>query len=148
MAEPSEYELAAWRDIQQFKGRPLSAALRSAGESVSNGTAAFGRRAATYLENRPGARSAVSRGRGIVAKGASAIGTGARKAAGVLPTRAADWRGTALGSMQRTVAKISRAGLSPKRVVELHQKRGHDVTRFPTCGASTSSRSTRSAGGH
>jgi hypothetical protein len=56
MAEPSEYELAAWRDIQRFKGRPLSAALRSAGEGVSNGAAALGRRAATYLENHPGAR--------------------------------------------------------------------------------------------
>lgn len=130
MAEPSEYELAAWRDIQRFKGRPLSAALRSAGEGISNGTAALGRRAATYLENHPGAQSAVSRGRGIVAKGASAIGTGASKAAGVLPTSAADWSGTALGSAQRTVAKISRAGLSPKQVVKRHQKRGHDVTKL------------------
>ncbi|MDQ7903480.1 EcsC family protein [Phytohabitans sp. ZYX-F-186] len=128
MAEPSEYELAAWRDIQRFKGRPLSAALRSAGEGVSNGVAALGRRAATYLENHPGAQSVVSRGRGIAAKGASAIGTGARKAAGVLPVSAANWSGSALGSMQRTVARISRAGLSPKRVVQLHQKRGHDVT--------------------
>ncbi len=31
--------------------------------------------------------------------------------------------------MQRTVAKIPRAGLSPELVVELCQKRGHDVTR-------------------
>lgn len=130
MAEPSEYELAAWRDIQQFKGRPLSAALNSVGEGMSNGAAALGRRAVTYLENHPGAQSVVSRGRGIVAKGASAVGTGARKAAGVLPTSAADWSGTALGSMQRTVARISRAGLSAKRVVELHQKRGHDVTKL------------------
>ncbi len=131
MAEPSEYELAAWRDVQRFKGRPLSTALRSAGEGVSSGAAALGRRAATYLENHPGAQSAVSRGRGIVAKGAGAIGSGARKAAGALPTSAADWSGTALGSAQRTVAKISRAGLSPRRVVELHQKRGHDVTKLP-----------------
>jgi hypothetical protein len=130
MAEPSEYELAAWRDIQRFKGRPLSAALRSAGEGVSNGAAALGRRAATYLENHPRAHSVVSRGRDVVAKGANAVGSGARKAASGLPTSAADWSGTALGSAQRTVAKISRVGLSPKRVVELHQKRGHDVTKL------------------
>jgi hypothetical protein len=43
MTEPSEYELAAWRDIQRFKGRPLSAALRSAGEGVSSGAAALER---------------------------------------------------------------------------------------------------------
>lgn len=130
MAEPSEYEISAWRDIQRFKGRPLSAALRNAGEGVSNGAAALGRRAATYLDNHPAAQSVVSRGRGIVTKGASAIGTGARKAAGVLPSSAADWSGSAVGSMQQTVAKISRVGLSPKRVVELHQKRGHDVTKL------------------
>ncbi|MEV1320077.1 EcsC family protein [Micromonospora arborensis] len=130
MAEPSEYELAAWRDIQRFKGRPLSAAMRSAGEGVSNGAAALGRRAATYLENHSGAQSVVSRGRGIVAKGAGAIGTGARKAAGVFPITAGDWSGNALGSVQRTVARISRAGLSPKRVVELYQKRGQDVTKL------------------
>jgi hypothetical protein len=126
----SEYELAAWRDIQRFKGRPLSAALRSAGESISNGATALGRRAATYLDNHPGAQSAVSRGRGIVAKGASAIGAGASKAASVLPASAADWSGTVLGSAQRTVAKISRAGLSPEQVVKRHQKRGHDVTKL------------------
>ncbi|MFF0721861.1 hypothetical protein [Micromonospora sp. NPDC003816] len=45
ISEPSEYELAAWRDIQRFKGRPLSAAFRSAGEGVSNGAATLGRRA-------------------------------------------------------------------------------------------------------
>ncbi|MEU8284242.1 EcsC family protein [Micromonospora sp. NPDC048905] len=130
MAEPSEYELAAWRAIQRFKGRPLSAALRSAGEGVSNGAAALGRRASTYLENHSGAQTVVSRGRGIVAKGAGAIGTGARKAVGVLPVSAGDWSGSALGSAQRMVARISRAGLSPKRVVELYQKRGHEVTKL------------------
>ena len=130
MAELSEYELAAWRDLQRFQGRPLSNAVRAAGEGISNGAAAVGRAATQYLKSHPGARSAVSRGRGIAAKGASTIGSGARKAAGILPTSAADWSGVALGSMQRTVAKISRAGLSPERVVELHQKRGHQVTRL------------------
>jgi EcsC family protein len=130
MAEPSEYELAAWRDIQRFKGRPLSAALRGAGEGVSNGAAALGRRAADYLENHSRARSVVSRGRGVVAKGASAISTGAGKAASAVPAGAADWSGAVLGSARRTAAKISRAGLSPGQVVKRHRRRGHHVTKL------------------
>ncbi|AGZ42587.1 hypothetical protein AFR_21585 [Actinoplanes friuliensis DSM 7358] len=104
--------------------------MRSAGEGVSNGAAALGRRAATYLENHPGAQSTLSKGRDIAAKGAGVVGAGARKAAGVIPAGATDWSGTAAGSVQRTLARISRAGLSPKRVVKLHQKRGHDVSKL------------------
>jgi hypothetical protein len=126
MAGPSDYELAAWRDLQQFKGRQLSHALRNASERVSRGAANLGRRATTYLENHPGAQSAVSRGQEIVAKGTHVISTGARKAADAVPA-AASWGGAALESMQRTVARAARAGLSPDRVVALHKKRGHDV---------------------
>jgi hypothetical protein len=38
-----------------------------------------------------------------------------------------DWSGAAVESVRRTVGRVSRAGLSPKRVVARHQKRGHDV---------------------
>ena len=57
------------------------------------------------------------------------------------------WSGAALQSMQRTVGRVSRAGLSSKRVVASHQKRGHDVASFPTCAASTWSGSTPSVDG-
>ncbi|MCX5373915.1 EcsC family protein [Streptomyces sp. NBC_00015] len=120
---PSDYELDAWRAVQQFKGRPLSQAMRSAGEQVANGVAEFGKRAAKQLENHPRAKSAVSRGQEFVAKGAQKVGAGTRKAADALP----DWSGTAVQSIQKTLGRASRAGLSPKRVVALHKKRGHDV---------------------
>ncbi|MFF4655362.1 EcsC family protein [Streptomyces sp. NPDC001381] len=120
---PSDYELDAWRDIQQFKGRPLSQGMKNAGEYVANGAAKFGKRAAQQLENHPRAKSAVSRGQQFVAKGAQKVGAGTRKAADALP----DWSGAALQSIQKTLARASRAGLSPKRVVALHTKRGHDV---------------------
>jgi hypothetical protein len=127
MTEPSEYELAAWRDIQRFKGRPLSRMMRSASEQVAGGAAKIGDRATEYLENHPGAQSAVSRGQEIVAKGSQAVGAGARKAADALPDGMSDWSSAAFKSMQRMVARASRVGLSSKRVVALHQKRGHDV---------------------
>ncbi|MBA2946500.1 EcsC family protein [Streptomyces himalayensis] len=120
---PSDYELDAWRAIQQFKGRPLSRAMSNAGEQVANGVAALGKRAAKQLENHPRAKSAVSRGQEIVAKGAQKVGAGARGAADALP----DWSGTAVQSIRQTVGRVSRAGLSPKRVVARHKKRGHEV---------------------
>ncbi|WP_030598544.1 EcsC family protein [Streptomyces fulvoviolaceus] len=120
---PSDYELDAWRAVQQFKGRPLSQGMRNAGEHVANGVAEFGKRAAKQLENHPRAKSAVSRGQQFVAKGAQKVGAGTRKTADALP----DWSGTAVQSIQKTLGRASRAGLSPKRVVALHKKRGHDV---------------------
>lgn len=128
MAEPSDYEFAAWRDIQRFKGRPLSRGMRSAGEHVAIGGAELGKRATKYLENHARAQSAVSRGQEIVAKGAHVVGAGAHGATDALPAGVADWSGAALESMRRTVGRVSRAALSSKRVVARHQKRGHDVS--------------------
>ncbi|MFE1438651.1 EcsC family protein [Streptomyces sp. NPDC058739] len=121
---PSEYELDAWRAVQEFRGRPLSQAMKNAGEAVANGVAGFGKGAAKRLENHPRAKSAVSRGQEFVARGAQKVGAGTRKAADALP----DWSGTAVHSIQKTLGRASRAGLSPERVVARHKKRGHDVT--------------------
>lgn len=123
MADPSNYELEAWRDIQRFKSRPLSRAMRSAGEQVATRTAGLSKRAGNYLETHPRARSAVSRGQVVAAKGGETVGGGVRKAADHLP----DWSDTAYGSVRRTVGRVSRAGLSPTSVVTKHKKRGHDV---------------------
>ncbi|MFD7876916.1 EcsC family protein [Streptomyces sp. NPDC059766] len=120
---PSDYELQAWRAVQEFRHRPLSRAMRGAGEHVAQGVAEVGKRATKHLENHPRAKAAVSRGQQFVAKGAHKVGAGARGAADALP----NWSGTAAQSIRRTLARISRAGLSSKRVVALHEKRGHDV---------------------
>ena len=128
MTEPSDYELAAWRDIQRFKGRPMSKTVRSAGEHMATGAASVGRRATKALEKRPRAQAAVTRGQNVVTKGARAVGSGASKASDALPDGMVDWSGAAFVSIRRTVGRVSRAGLSGKRVVARHQKRGHDVT--------------------
>jgi hypothetical protein len=127
MADPSDYELRAWRDMQRFKGRRLSRVMGNASEHVGSGAAQLGMRATKYLENHPRAQLAVSHGQEVVAKGTHAVGSGARKAAGTVPGGMTGWSGAALESMQRTVGRVSRAGLSSKRVVASHQKRGHDV---------------------
>ena len=127
MADPSDYELTAWRDIQRFNGRRLSRVMGNASEQVAVGAAELGKRAARYLEDRPRAQLAVSRGQEVVAKGTRAAGSGARKAVDSLPDGMTVWSGTALESVRRMVGRVSRAGLSPNRVVARHQKRGHDV---------------------
>lgn len=130
MIEPSDYELDAWRNIQRFKGRPLSQAMRNAGEQVAVGAEEISKRATQYLEDHPGARSAVSRGQKMIAKGAQTVSTGARKAKDAIPDSINDWGGEAFGSMQQTAGRIARLGLSSKRVVAKHKKSGHDVTRL------------------
>ncbi|MEV5865237.1 EcsC family protein [Streptomyces tendae] len=121
---PSKYELEAWDSVQQFKGRPLSQAIQNAGEHVANGVTQLGKHAAKQLEKHPRTASAVSRGQEFLAKGTSKAGASARSAAEAMP----EWGGTAVQSVRKTVGKVSRAGLSPKRVVALHNKRGHDIT--------------------
>jgi hypothetical protein len=127
MADPSDYELRAWRDTQRFTGRPLSRVMGNASGQVATGAAEISRRATKYLENHPRAQSAVSQGQNVVAGGTHAIGSGARKAAGSISGGMTGWSGPAVESMRRTAGRLSRAGLSPKRVVARHQKRGHDV---------------------
>jgi hypothetical protein len=130
MTEPSTYELEAWQNIQRFKGRPLSQAIRNAGEQVAIGAEKIGERATQYLEERPGAQATVVRGQELVSRGAHALGTGARKAAEAIPEGISDWSGAAFASMRKSVARVSRAGLSPKQVVAKHRKRKHAVSNL------------------
>ncbi|WP_426567988.1 EcsC family protein [Streptomyces canus] len=124
---PSAYELEQWKAIQQFKSRPLSGAIENAGEQVANGVTGLGKRAANQLEKHPRAQAVVSRGQKFVAKGAHKVGAAAGGAADAMP----EWSGTAVQSIGKTLGRISRAGLSPERVVALHKKRGHDVESLP-----------------
>jgi hypothetical protein len=130
MADPSDYELEAWRNIQMFKGHPLSRTIRNASEQVATRAAQLGKRATKFVENHPRAQVTVLRGQEIAAKGAHAIGAGTRKAVDALPDGMVDWSGAAFESTRRMVGRASRAGLSPKRVVARHQKLGHDVESF------------------
>ena len=124
MAEPSQYELEAWTDIQAFRGRQVSLHMGEVGQRVSSTTAAVGSRATKYLESHPRAQAAVERGQGVAAKGTQIVGAGAETVGAALP----GWASAAGRSVQRTTGRVSRAGLSPKRVVAKHRKRGHDVS--------------------
>lgn len=124
MGEPSRYERDAWDAIQSFKGRPLSQGTRWIGQQAADGAAAVGEGVNRLLQDRPKAQMVVSRGQELVAQGAQRIGAGFQQVGEKLP----DWSGAAFGSARQTVSRVSRAGLSPRRVVARHQKRGHEVS--------------------
>lgn len=126
MTEPSQYELEAWSDIQAFRGRQVSLRMGEVGERVLDTTTAVGDRATKYLESHPQAQTALRLGQGAATKGTQIVSVGARAAGAALP----GWASTAASSVGRTTGRVSRAGLSPKRVVAKHVKRGHDVSRL------------------
>jgi len=130
MAEASQYELAAWRDIQAYRGRQVTRRLDQVSQKVSNGTANVAGRATKYIEKSPRARAVLERRRDAAADTSPSATTP------LVPTSSDDlvdvapvgWGVASRDSMLRTAGRISRAGLSPKRVVSKHQKRGHDVS--------------------
>ena len=122
MAEPSSYELDAWNEIQQFRGRQFSRRIEQANQKVAESARAAGDKASELLERHPRLEAARTRSQAVTSRGAKALRSGARSAAGAAP-----WLGEVTQSATRTTATMSRAGLSPKRVVAKHQKRGHDV---------------------
>ncbi|WP_187358436.1 EcsC family protein [Microbacterium testaceum] len=131
MPKPSPYEQDAWSILQKHQGKPLSHALNDMSDKLATGATAVGRKAEEFLDSHPRANSAVARGRVVAAKGAAAVSGTARHVAGIVPGGVEDWTGAAAGSVKRAAARASRVGLSPKRVVELHRKKGHAVDRLP-----------------
>lgn len=130
MSEPSEYELEAWRSLQNYRGRPLSAGIQDVGQRVAEGARAVGERASEVLERHPTVNAAVGRGKAVARRAGKGVRAAAGKAGDAVPAEVASWTLEAADSVRRTGSKLSRAGLSPKRVVSLHKKRGHDVHRL------------------
>jgi len=130
MTQPSEYELAAWRDIQEFRGRPISQVVGFAGRKAAQGAAKVQDFAADLLDDHPRAKSAVERGQEGLSRGGQVAKDGVKKAVETLPDGLVDWSGAAVESMRSMVARASRVGLSGKRVVKRHRKRGHDVAKL------------------
>lgn len=126
MTEPSKYELDAWDQVQAFTGRSVSRRMSEMGQMVADTTSAAGDRATKLLEDRPRAAALVQRGQVAASRGAQAVGSGARAAGAALP----GWTGSVGRSAQRTTGRVARAGLSPKRVVAQHRKRGHEVSNL------------------
>ncbi|WP_029210288.1 EcsC family protein [Arsenicicoccus bolidensis] len=130
MGIPSQYELDAWREVQEFQGRTMSSgvaqvnqAAGKAASKVGNLAVSLGDKAHAQVEARPQAKAIVDRARVASSKGADLASKAAKKAAASSP----NWTGTAVTSIGSSLARASRVGLSPKGVVKKHQKAGHEV---------------------
>lgn len=127
MVQPSKYESDAWADIQRFRGRPVSRGLHSIGERVADGAGAVQRRATKLADEHGQIRTAQA----AVARGFHAVGDGVRIVGDAIPeevrAQVGEWGHAAVTSATRTVARVSRAGLSPRRVVRKHRAAGHEV---------------------
>ena len=104
--------------------------MRGLGEKASKGISAVGDRASEFLEDRPNAQSMVKEGQGSATKAAEAVVKGVKKTAELIPEGVTDWGHQAVVSVRRSVGTLSRVGLSSRRVVARHQKRGHEVAEL------------------
>lgn len=126
MNQPSDYEREAWTKVKTFRSRPLTRIGQGTGEKVAEGAAFVADKVGQFVGDHPQAQTAIAK----VKKGGQAIRDTAIKVVDLVPDEATDWAGQAVHAVQKTTAKISRAGLSPKQMVKKHRKRGHDVTRL------------------
>lgn len=88
-------------------------------------------RASAYLEAHPTAEGVVARGKAAAARATKTAGAAASKATAAVPDGMGEWTSAAVDSTKRAAARLSRSGLSRKRVVALHQKHGHEVETLP-----------------
>lgn len=126
MAHPSEYELAAWRELQSFEARPLTRLTRAIGDELSQRISTISKASSNFV-NHPKAPPIVGKGRDSVAGAAKAIGRGAKNTVGAIPDSITDWSGPSFSSMRSSISRVSRIALSPERIVKKHRKRGHSV---------------------
>lgn len=130
MAEPSAYELDAWKKVQRVKSRPLSTASRAVNEQLTKGAREIGKQANKYLEAHPKAHDIVKRGADGVARASETVQSGARMAWRSVPESAQTWVVDTGRSTTKMITRAARAGLSPDGVVKKHKFRGHDVERL------------------
>lgn len=127
MAQPSRYESEAWADIQRFHGRPVTRGLHSIGERVSSGVGALQRKATGFADE----HAEIRRAQASAARVLDSARDGIRLVGDAVPdqvkAQVGEWGRAAASSTTRTVARVSRAGLSPRGVVRKHKSAGHDV---------------------
>ena len=119
--EPSHYERLAWTSLVEGHARPTRRAAQAATDAANHAYRVV--RDSTAGQKVARAGSAVSRH--LADTVPQRVKDASRKAA---DSAAVDWIADAARGAGRTVARVSRVGLSPSRVVRAHQKKGHAVS--------------------
>lgn len=123
MTKPSAYEQQAWNDLVKGSARPTRKVARALEESTGNAARQAFAWAGRTAERAP-----------VLQKGATALRKAGTKAVDAIPESvrksSGDWVSTSAGATGRSLARASRAGLTPQAVVKKHVRRGHTVERF------------------
>lgn len=121
MPEPSTYERQQWLHLTGHRERPTARTMHAIGDGVASAFRGAGHGASRLAARYPAVRRAQQEAAGV-----------ARAVGDKVPDRATDlgkqWVVAGLDGATRAVSKVSRAGLSPERVVKKHQNLGHPVT--------------------
>jgi hypothetical protein len=125
---PSAYEINAWARLQAFQPRPIARVLHDAGERVESGVEKLAERTEEFLAEHPSAEKIASGARTAIERGKKAVVEGSRKVQDSIPAVAQEWLTNATHAAAKTLSKVVQVGLSASRVVEIHQKAGHQVT--------------------
>lgn len=116
MPEPSRYERRAWDQLESTRAHPLTRASRVVGNATSQAVGWAGERASQVMD-----RSAA------LQKLRDSAGDTARRVGDAVPDAVETWASGAVGSVQSFLARSSRIGLTPERVIRRHVAAGHDV---------------------
>src|SRR5690554_478427 len=115
MREPSQYETKAWQDLIRQQKRPTRRAARWVETTAGDAAAGVAEGARTVRERVP-----------AIDRGMDAVKRGGQSAARAIPDSAkettADWARSATDATAKTIARVSRIGLSPERVVARDRK--------------------------
>lgn len=120
---PSHYELKAWQDLVSERARPTRRAAKAVEKKAEQVASSTANSTAGKTIAR-GARSGATAISNAVPDRAKRMARSASDSAG------AAWVGDVAQATGKSLLRVSRAGLSPKRVVKKHQRKGHDVTRL------------------
>lgn len=130
VVEPSAYEIAAWHELKRPRPRPFSAVSKEASKRAASAFGTAGQLVQEQLSRHPRARSAVERSQRVAERGTRAATEQGRRLVSNLPDGVADWASAGTGSVQKVLSRLSRIGLTQKRIVSRHRARGHDVQRL------------------
>lgn len=123
MGGPSKFEKNAWKEVQSFRDTWWRRAGQKAYDKAAGGVGKAADAGRKFVDDRPKLRKVVD-----------TTGSVARRAWGaasdVVPQKAKDWTGQAVGSTTRTIKELTQVGLSPERVIQRHRKLGHPVERL------------------
>lgn len=120
MGEPSKYEQVTWDEIQAFRHSWWRTTGQRLNDKAAELVSKAARDAGEFVERHPKLQAGLNRASKVAKRAAGTVSKG-------VPYEAKEWFGKAAHSAGVTFRDISRIGLTPKRIIAKHQKKGNQV---------------------